>query len=78
MNKPINRLNGRFPKIGIRPVIDGRRKGVREALENQTMNMAKSAAEFLTENLKHSNGMPVNYKVKVTQPPSFSSLSPYW
>lgn len=59
MNKPINRLNGRFPKIGIRPVIDGRRKGVREALENQTMSMAKSAAKFLTENLKHANGMPV-------------------
>ena len=59
MNKPINRLNGRLPKIGIRPVIDGRRKGVRESLENQTMNMAKSAAKFLTENLRHANGMPV-------------------
>jgi len=59
MNEFINRLNGRLPKIGIRPVIDGRRKGVRESLENQTMNMAKSAAKFLTENLRHANGMPV-------------------
>ena len=33
------------PKIGIRPVIDGRWGGVRESLENQTMNMAKAAAE---------------------------------
>ena len=59
MDEFINRLNGRLPKIGIRPVIDGRRKGVRESLENQTMNMAKSAAKFLTENLRHANGMPV-------------------
>ncbi|MCX6383617.1 MAG: L-fucose isomerase [Actinobacteria bacterium] len=54
-----NRLKGRLSKIGIRPTIDGRRKGVRESLEDQTMNMAKSAADFLSKNLKHSNGMPV-------------------
>jgi L-fucose isomerase len=56
---PVNRLKGSMPKIGIRPVIDGRRKGVRESLEIQTMQMAKSAAKFLTENLRHPNGMPV-------------------
>ena len=33
------------PKIGIRPTIDGRRKGVRESLEVQTMNMAKAAVQ---------------------------------
>ena len=38
-----NRLIGRLPKVGIRPVIDGREKGVRESLEGQTMNMAKAA-----------------------------------
>ena len=43
-----------LPKIGIRPVIDGRRMGVRESLEEQTMNMAKSAAKLLEENLKLS------------------------
>lgn len=59
MNKPVKRLRGSLPKIGIRPVIDGRRKGVRESLEDQTMNMAKSAAEFLTSSLRHSNGMAV-------------------
>ena len=53
------RLQGGVPKIGIRPVIDGRRKGVRESLENQTMGMARRAAEFLESHLRHSNGMPV-------------------
>src|SRR5690554_3382108 len=48
-----------MPKIGIRPTIDGRERGVRESLEVQTMNMAKSAAKFLSENLRHSNGLPV-------------------
>jgi len=59
MNEPTKRLRGELPKIGVRPVIDGRRKGVRESLENQTMEMAKSAAKFLTDNLKHSCGLPV-------------------
>ena len=55
----INRLIGEYPKIGIRPAIDGRRKGVRESLEAQTMNMARSAAEFLSKNLRYPNGEPV-------------------
>ncbi|VFS67730.1 L-fucose isomerase [Salmonella enterica subsp. diarizonae] len=38
-----------LPKIGIRPVIDGRRMGVRESLEEQTMNMAKATAALITE-----------------------------
>jgi L-fucose isomerase len=59
MNPPMNRLHGNMPKIGIRPVIDGRRKGVRESLENQTMQMARTAAKFLQNNLQHSNGLPV-------------------
>ncbi|MEN8192570.1 MAG: L-fucose isomerase, partial [Bacteroidota bacterium] len=53
------RLKGSLPKIGIRPVIDGRMNGVRESLEDQTMGMAKNAAKFLSDNLKHSNGLPV-------------------
>lgn len=48
-----------FPKIGIRPTIDGRRKGVRESLEDQTMNMAKSVAELLSQSLRYPNGEPV-------------------
>jgi L-fucose isomerase len=49
----------KYPKIGIRPAIDGRLGGVREALEGQTMNMAKSAADFITSNLKYPDGTPV-------------------
>ncbi len=59
MNPPQNRLVGRMPKIGIRPTIDGRLGGVRESLEGQTMTMAQTVAEFLTENLRHANGLPV-------------------
>jgi L-fucose/D-arabinose isomerase len=54
--KPTQRLRGTLPKIGIRPVIDGRRKGVREELEGRTMAMARAAADFLSRNLRHSNG----------------------
>ncbi len=59
VNPPQNRLIGGMPKIGIRPTIDGRRRGVRESLEDQTMNMAKSVAKFLSDNLRHPNGLPV-------------------
>lgn len=48
-----------FPKIGIRPTIDGRRMGVRESLEEQTMNMAKAVAELLSSELRYPNGEPV-------------------
>lgn len=50
---------GDFPKVGIRPVIDGRERGVRESLEDQTMNMAKSAAELISKNLRYPNGKSV-------------------
>ncbi|MCL2202282.1 MAG: L-fucose isomerase [Oscillospiraceae bacterium] len=48
-----------YPKIGIRPTIDGRWGGVRESLEGQTMNMAKAAAKLISENLKYADGTPV-------------------
>jgi L-fucose isomerase len=50
---------GELPKIGIRPTIDGRRKGVRESLDGQVMAMAKNAAKFLSANLRYPNGKPV-------------------
>ena len=59
MTKPVNRLRGSLPKIGIRPCIDGRRRGVRESLEEQTMQMAKAVADFLSNNLRHGCGLPV-------------------
>ena len=54
-----DRLSGRMPKVGIRPAIDGRRGGIRESLENQTMAMAKAVAGLISENLRHANGLPV-------------------
>jgi L-fucose/D-arabinose isomerase len=56
---PRNRLVGDVPTIGIRPAIDGRRKGVRESLEAQTMGMAQSVAKLLSETLRHPSGLPV-------------------
>lgn len=53
------RLIGQAPKVGIRPAIDGRLKGVRESLEEQTMKMARSAAALIESSLKHSDGSKV-------------------
>ena len=63
-----NRLIGDYPVIGITPTIDGRRGPlkVRESLEEQTMNMAKSAAELFRQNLKYSNGEPVKVVIADT------------
>ncbi len=63
-----NRLIGEYPVIGIRPTIDGRRGPlkVRESLEVQTMNMAKSAARLFEENLRYSNGEPVKVVIADT------------
>jgi L-fucose/D-arabinose isomerase len=56
---PIRKLTGRLPKIGIRPTIDGRRLGVRESLEEQTMTMARNAAALIENNLRHPDGSRV-------------------
>ena len=63
-----SRLIGSYPVIGIRPTIDGRRGAlkVRESLEEQTMNMAKSAAKLFTENLRYTNGEPVKVVIADT------------
>ena len=58
-NAPENKLHGDLPRIGIRPTIDGRRNGVREGLEEQTMAMARSVAELIGRELKHPCGLPV-------------------
>ena len=59
---------GDYPVIGIRPTIDGRRGPlkVRESLEDQTMNMARSAAKLFEENLRYSNGEPVKVVIADT------------
>lgn len=53
------RLIGEKPKIGIRPIIDGRRGGIRESLEDMTMNMAKKVADLYSSVLRHADGSPV-------------------
>lgn len=50
---------GKYPKIGIRPTIDGRQGGVRESLEEKTMNLAKGVAKLISSNLKNGDGSPV-------------------
>ena len=54
-----NRLIGGLPKIGIRPVIDGRENGVRESLEDQVMELAKAAAAFIENSLRFPSGEKV-------------------
>jgi L-fucose/D-arabinose isomerase len=53
------RFVGSWPAIGIRPAIDGRRRGVRESLEDQTMAMAKATAALLSARLRYPDGSPV-------------------
>jgi L-fucose isomerase len=59
VNRNYQTVIGDYPKVGIRPVIDGRMRGVRESLEDQTMNMAKNAAKLISSSLKYPNGKPV-------------------
>ena len=63
-----NRYSGSFPKIGIRPTIDGRRGvlKVRESLEDQTMNMAKAAKALFEKHLRYPNGEPVQVVIADT------------
>jgi L-fucose isomerase-like protein len=55
-----------YPKIGIRPVIDGRWGGVRESLENQTMGMAQSAKALIESNIRYPDGTPVQCVISNT------------
>ena len=64
--QPIERLHGRTPKIGIRPTIDGRRNGVREALEEKTMTLARNAAGLISGRLRTINGAPVECVISDT------------
>ena len=64
----VKRIVGEYPVIGIRPTIDGRRGAlkVRESLEEQTMNMARSAARLFEDHLRYSNGEPVKVIISDT------------
>ena len=52
-------MKTKHPKIGIRPIIDGRRGGIRESLEEMTMGMAQSVQKLYAEKLRHADGSPV-------------------
>lgn len=52
----MNRLNGTLPKVGIRPTIDARERGVRESLEDQTFSMAIRVKELIESTLRHPSG----------------------
>jgi len=51
--------NPNNPKIGIRPIIDGRRKGIRESLEETTMNLARNVARLYSQTLRYPDGSPI-------------------
>lgn len=59
INRNYQTVIGDYPKVGIRPAIDGRERGVRESLEKQTMGMAQNAAGLISKNLRYPNGKPV-------------------
>jgi len=60
------RTVGSLPKIGVRPTIDGRRRGVRESLEQQTLGMARRVARLFETELRHANGAAVECVVPQT------------
>ncbi len=49
----------KYPKIGIRPIIDGRWGGIRESLEDTTMSMARAVARLYESELKYPDGSSV-------------------
>ena len=62
----MNRYQTELPKIGIRPTVDGRRMGVRESIDELTMQKAIAAAELIRQNVKYPNGQPVEVVVADT------------
>lgn len=65
-----------YPGIGIRPIIDGRRGGIRESLEEKTMKMASMVAELYEKELKYSDGTPVLWPGLSNLSSSYSSIRP--
>lgn len=58
MNQDTHRYDSGFPKIGIRPIVD-RRKLVKAALADSTMELAREALAEITEVLRNPDGSPV-------------------
>lgn len=49
-----------YPKIGIRPIIDGQLVGIRESLEETTMKMAQNVAALYEKELRYPDGLLYN------------------
>lgn len=47
------------PVIGIRPIIDARQMGIREALEGKTRTMAENAKQLIESSIRYLDGTPV-------------------
>ena len=47
-----------YPKIGIRPIVDGR-LAVRVEVEDRAMRMAAAAKNLIEQNLTYAYGTPV-------------------
>ena len=65
-SKAEERDGSAWPKVGIRPVIDGRRGGIRESLEGQTMGMAETLHAFIAANIRYPDGSPVRCVISDT------------
>ena len=63
-----------YPKIGIRPTIDGRQGGVRESLEEKTMALAHAVADLITSNLRNGDGSPV----ECVRAGETMDMNPHW
>ena len=47
-----------YPVIGIRPIVDSRRLGIRDALEGKVRQMAESAKRLIQDNVFYADGTP--------------------
>ena len=55
-----------YPKIGIRPIVDGRWGGVREGMESKAMSMSLGAKALIENNLRYPDGTPVQVVISNT------------
>lgn len=62
----MNRLKKDLPKIGIRMIIDARRNGVREKIEEPLKKTSLLVKELIESSLRHSSGEPVECVISHT------------
>lgn len=52
-----------YPAIGIRPIVDSRRLGIRDALEGKVREMAEAARKLIEEHVFYADGTPARVVV---------------